>query len=310
MVSSIGWVQAGDIWALRVPHFYVCPKSACCSYVRRGLEARLHCLLSILNFLWRELFFDFPFFYGLLPLGAGLYLMVGFAFFQPTLLLLSFPIIPFCHSCCDIIWPNLAGPLWACRLFFPQWLNMVIGSFITLLTDSSIPFASSWASLVHLLSLDFLDLFPNSVFPWVFTNSSGLSRPNYLIPPPWGSWARHQPFIFFTCITLGLLWPILTFLHHILPIGLSPGSFKSVCFLKAHFFISWICDPLFLPLGLNGFSIFLPTLFCPCCWVSSFYLDSPKWSSTICLVYLEIQIHKKKKKNIKLVINYLVFING
>ena len=141
---------------------------------------------------------------------------------------------------------------------------MVIGSFITLLTDSSIPFASSWASLVHLLSLDFLDPFPNSVFPWVFTNSSGLSRPKYLISPPWGSWACHQPFIFFTCITLGLLWPILTFLHHILPIGLSPGSFKSVCFLKAHLFISWICDPLFLPLGLNGFSILLPTLFCPC----------------------------------------------
>ena len=102
-VSCIGWVQAGDIWALRVPHFYVCPKSAYCSCVRRGLEARLHNLSSVLDFLWRELFFDFPFFYGLLPLGAGLYLMVGFAFFQPTLLLLSFLVIPFCHSCCDII---------------------------------------------------------------------------------------------------------------------------------------------------------------------------------------------------------------
>ena len=210
-----------------MPHFYVCLKFACCSCVHCGLEACLHSLPSVLDFLWHELFFDFLFFYGLLPLGAGLYLMVGFVFLQPTLLLLSFPVIPFCHSCCDIIWPNLAGPLWACRLFFPQWLNMAIGSFITLLVDSSIPFTSSWASLVHLLSLDFLDPFPNSVFPWVFTNSSGLFRSNYLIPPPWGSWACHQPFIFFTCITLGLLWPILTFLHHILPIGLLVLSFRS-----------------------------------------------------------------------------------
>ena len=84
-VSCIGWVQTGDVWALHVPHFYVCPKSICCLCVRRGLEVRLRSLPSVLNFLWCELFYDFPFFYGLLPLRAGLYLMVGFAFFQPTL---------------------------------------------------------------------------------------------------------------------------------------------------------------------------------------------------------------------------------
>ena len=102
-MSCIGWVQAGDVWALHVPYFYVCPKSTCCSCVRRGLEARLYSLPSVLDFLWRELFSNFLFFYGLLPLGARLYLMVGFAFFQPTLLLLSFPTIQLCHSCCDII---------------------------------------------------------------------------------------------------------------------------------------------------------------------------------------------------------------
>ena len=37
-------------------------------------------------------------------------------------------------------------------------------------------------------------------------------------------------------------------------------------------FILWACDPLFLPFGLNGLSIRLPTLFCPCCWASPFYL--------------------------------------
>ena len=38
--------------------------------------------------------------------------------------------------------------------------------------------------------------------------------------PDLGSWAIHQHFTFFTCITSGLLWPIFTFLHHILPMGL------------------------------------------------------------------------------------------
>ena len=44
---------------------------------------------------------------------------------------------------------------------------MVIGPFITLLEGSYVPFISSWASLVHLLFLGFLGLFPNSIFPWL-----------------------------------------------------------------------------------------------------------------------------------------------
>ena len=47
--------------------------------------------------------------------------------------------------------------------------------------------------------------------------------------------------------------------------SLFPGSFRLVYFLKAHLFISWACNPLFLPLEFNGFSIHLLTLFYPCC---------------------------------------------
>ena len=49
------------------------------------------------------------------------------------------------------------------------------------------------------------------------------------------------------------------FSHHTLPMGLLltislfPGSFEPICFLKVHLLISLTCDPLFLPLGLNGF---------------------------------------------------------
>ena len=59
----------------------------------------------------------------------------------------------------------------------------------------------------------------------LFTNFFGLPRPNYLILHPWSSWAYYQPLTFFACITLGLLWPIPTFPHHILPMGLLFLSF-------------------------------------------------------------------------------------
>lgn len=66
----------------------------------------------------------------------------------------------------------------------------------------------------------------NPVFPWAFTNSFGLPWPNFILHP-WGSWIFHQPLTFFTFITSGLLWPILTFLHHILSMGLLLLSFRA-----------------------------------------------------------------------------------
>ena len=148
-----------------------------------------------------------------------------------------------------------------------------LGFCITLLVGSFVPFISSWASLAHLLFLGFFGAFSNFAFLWTFTNSFGFPWPNYLKLHPWDSWACHEPLTFFACITSSLRWPILTFLHHILPIttSLFSGSFKPVCFLKAYLFILWAYDPLFLPIGLNGFSIHLLTLFSPCCWASSFY---------------------------------------
>ena len=102
---------------------------------------------------------------------------------------------------------------------------MVIWLFVTLLAGSCVSFSFRhplpiyfpWASLT----------LSNPVFLWAFTNSFGLPWPNYFIPHPWGSWTCHQPFTFFACITLGLLWPILTFLHHILPMGLPILSLRA-----------------------------------------------------------------------------------
>ena len=68
--------------------------------------------------------------------------------------------------------------------------------------------------------------------------------------------------------------------------SLSSGSFRPIWFLKAHLFISWVCDPLFLSLGLNGFSIHLPTLFCLRCQASPFHLDFQNGHQHLLTVFL------------------------
>ena len=143
--------------------------------------------------------------------------MVGFAFSSAypssCYYLLSYHfIIP----ATKLFYFNLARLLWACRLFFPQWPSKAIGSCVTLLAGSCVPFVFPWASRACLLSLNFLGLFPNFALPWAFTEFFRLLQPKYVIPHPWDLWACHQPLTFFTFITLGLSWLILTFPHHIL----------------------------------------------------------------------------------------------
>ena len=95
----------------------------------------------------------------------------------------------------------------------------------------------------------------------------GFPGPNYHIIYFWGLCAFHQLLTHLIQYFVPL-WPILAFLDHILPMGLlflSPDSFRPVCFLKAHLFILWAYDPLFLSFGLNGFLLNLLTLFFAYC---------------------------------------------
>ena len=128
-----------------------------------------------------------------------------------------------------------------------------------------------WASLSHLFILGFLGLFTNFVLPWAFTDFIGLPQSNYFIL----ILGVHGPAINSLLSLLALLWayrgPFFLFSHHILPMGflltisLFSGSFEPICFLKAHLLISWTCDPLFLPFGLNGFFLVLCLLPTPLC---------------------------------------------
>ena len=64
--------------------------------------------------------------------------------------------------------------------------------------------------------------------------------------------------------------------------SLFPSSFKPIYLLKIYFFISWVCDPLFPLLGLNGFSSQFTNFFFPYYWASSCYWPPlPKWASTL-----------------------------
>ena len=58
--------------------------------------------------------------------------------------------------------------------------------------------------------------------------------------------------------------------------SLSPSSFRPIYFLKAHFFILWACNPLFLPFWLNGFFCPFSNSFLPMLLGFFFLLDFPK----------------------------------
>ena len=103
-VSCTGWVQAGEVWALRLPLFHVCPKSACCLCICR----------PFLTIFW------FPFPLWLTLFVAGPCLMVGFAF-SSAHSSSCYYLLPY-HSiisAAKLFCFNLAGPLWVCHLFFP-----------------------------------------------------------------------------------------------------------------------------------------------------------------------------------------------
>ena len=136
------------------------------------------------------------------------------------------------------------------------------------------PVCFPWASSALFLTLHSHGLLLNSLgFPGPITLSLILGVHGLAINP--------------LLSLLSLLWACRgTFsLFHIIycpwfAFSLFLGSFKLIYLLKTHLFISWAGDPLFLPLGLNGFSIYLPNSFLSVLLGFSFPLGLPKWPST------------------------------
>ena len=124
-----------------------------------------------------------------------------------------------------------------------------------------------WASLALLLTLHSHGLLLTSLgFPGPITLLSSLGFMGLPLTP------------YFLC--LHYFEPVVAYSHfsiytaHGYAISLFPGFFKPIFLFKAHLFILWACDSLFLPLGPNGFAIYLPNLCCPHCWAFFFLLSS------------------------------------
>ena len=221
----------------------------------------------------------------LAPFGPGLCRIVCFLFSSLSFYSFSSLAIVSCHiTLLFLLWCYLVQACWAFLGLLLMTKYSHLGLFGCIACGLLGPICFSlghpwsicflWASLALFLTLHSHGLFTNFFrLPW----------PDYLNFHHWGSWACHQPLTFFTCITLGLLWPILTFPHHILPMGLLFLSFRASLSLFAssrpiclfHGPVTYYSSCL----GLMVFSIHLPILFYPCCW-TSFYLASPKWLST------------------------------
>ena len=193
--------------------------------------------------------------------------------------------MPFCYSCCGIIWAVLARPLLGLLYAFLS-LNysdpaLSLGLHSCYLGFLN-PFHCLRASSTHFSLLKH----PWPIFfPWAqpipTPHSHGLLLYNSItISFTHGVHGLSINPLLTYFITSSLFWPILTFL---LPMGLlllSLGFLRPACFLRGPFIILWAYDPLFLPFRLNGFSLNLLTLFCPYCWASSCYLAFPKWAPT------------------------------
>ena len=183
ITSCICWVQAGDVWALHMLHFCLCPLLMCLPWFGDLFAySAIHLWL-----LMARAIFLFPILYGLLPLGARLFWIVGLSSFSLLFYLFRSLAAISCRTTLSfLLWCYLTQACWAFLSLllillsmtqYSHWIHThaILGFFITLLVGSFFSFISSWASLAHLLSLGIPSPFSNFAFSWVFTNSFGLA---------------------------------------------------------------------------------------------------------------------------------------
>ena len=138
----------------------------------------------------------------------------------------------------------------------------------------------SWLFLIlcfHGLLLTSLD-FSNSITLSFILRAGLSSTPYFLCLHYFGLTVTHSHFS-------------ISRIAHGFTTSLFLGSFRPICFFKAHLFILQACDPLFLPLELNGFFIYLLTLFCLCCWASSSYQASQNEHQQIFIIFIAVLGH-------------------
>ena len=204
-VSCIGWVQAGEVWALRVLSFHICPKSAYCFLIRRGLKACLHSLPFVLWLLmWVTFWFPAPL-RGWYLVVTGLYTSFG-PFLDCPHFLPYYSVIPAVMT--QSYWASLGLP-------FILFLSGLTWPLVFLLMSSCVPFVFSlghswpicflWASLSFLLTLHSHELlltslsFPNPITLFSSLGFMGLPLTPYFLCLHY-FWACSGPFSLFYII--------------------------------------------------------------------------------------------------------------
>ena len=182
---------------------------------------------------WTVFWFLIP--YGLLFSRAGPYLIVGFSFFS-LLFTSSVVLLPFlpCHSAIPavVLYSSVNGSL--CPSMVIRFTYVTLG-FLD-------PLYCLWAPLTHFFLLGHPRpiCFPRaSSAHFLILHSYGLllTLLDFIGPITisfiFGAHRLSINPLLSYFITSGLLWSILTFLHHIMPMGLlflSLGSFRPICF--------------------------------------------------------------------------------
>ena len=178
-----------------------------------------------------------------------------------------------------VCFPNSSSPvlslgLYSCCFGFSWPISSLLGSFVPFYSfGHPQPFSSLSGSFVPFYSFrhprpvssllgSFVPFgllcpicFPFTL-PWAFTNFIGLPRPNYLILILGAHGLAINPLLSLFSLLWACRGPFSLF--HIIycpwfAFSLFPGSLRPIYLFKTHLFISWACDPLFLPFGLNGF---------------------------------------------------------
>ena len=201
-------------------------------------------------------------------------------FFRPISWLPLFPAILLCHSYRnDSI---LLGFFRSAISSFPQGLIMAIGlltygfmcpfCFFSLGHPWLVCFLWAFSSLLltpHSLGLLLTSLdFPDPITSFSSLGFMGLPLTPYFLCMHY-FWVYSGPFSLFSK----------SYTDHEYVISLFSGFFKPIYLLKSHLFISWTCDPSFLPLGLDSFVTFLLPLLLG---FFAFHLDSQKMTLNTC----------------------------
>ena len=134
-------------------------------------------------------------------------------------------------------------PVWSLDLYS---CSFGLSWLITLLVGFFGPFLSPWAPSAH-----FLILHSHGFLLTLLSFSSPITVSFIL-----GVHGLSINPLLSYFVTSGLLWPILTFLHHIMPISLlllSLGPFRPICFSQGSFIYFMGLWFIFLPFGLNSF---------------------------------------------------------